>query len=114
MVNGAHYDFCGTITNIEGKKVYYKEDLPFNKVDKTTNDFDDHIFFVPSKPSAGVVPIVTIAFATGIDTKAVGKSSFGGGRNNVAGGDYSFVAGRNNLASYCAAALGLSTQAKGR
>lgn len=114
MVNGAHYDFCGVITNIEGKKVYYEEDLPFNKVDKATNDFDDHIFFVPSKPNAGAVQIVTIAFATGIDTKAAGKSSFGGGRNNVAGGDYSFVAGRNNLASYCAAALGLNTQAKGR
>ena len=114
MVNGAHYDFCGTITNIEGKKVYYEEDLPFNKVDKTTNDFDDHIFFVPSKPDVGVVNIVTIAFATGVNTKAAGKASFGAGRDNVAGGDYSFVAGRNNLASYCAAALGLNTQAKGR
>jgi len=114
MVNGAHYDFCGTITNIEGKKIYYEEDLPFNKVDKTTNDFDDHIFFVPSKPDVGVVDIVTIAFANGIGTKAAGKASCGGGRNNIAGGDYSFVAGRNNLASYCAAALGLNTQAKGR
>lgn len=114
MVNGAHYDFCGTITNIEGKKVYYEEDLPFNAVDTTTNNVDDHIFFVPSKPDVGAVNIITIAFATGLRTKAPGKGSFGAGRDNVAGGDYSFVAGRNNLAAYCAAALGLNTQAKGR
>lgn len=114
LVNGAHYDFCGTISRIKGNKIWYNEDLPFNTVDKTTNDLDDHIFFVPSKPDVGIVNIVTIAFATGDGTKAVGYASFCAGRDNISGGDYSFVAGRNNLASYCAAAFGLNTQAKGR
>lgn len=114
IVNGAHHDFCGTIVKKEGNKIYYQEDLPFNVVDKTTNDDDDHVFFVPSKPDIGPVKIVAISFATGIGTKAAGKASFGAGRLNVAGGDYSFVACRENMASYCSTALGLRSKALGR
>ncbi len=114
ILNGPAYDFCGYISQVEGNKIYYEDDLPFNVLDTSSGKSLDHIFFVPSKPHLGLVTIVTNAYATGIGAKATGKTSFASGMDTIAGGGHSVVGGRRTYASYCSTAFGLDTYAKGR
>ena len=115
LVNGSHYDLCGTIGAVDGNIITYNEEsLGFDTISELSAlDYDDYTFAVPGQPNVGVIQVAKEAYAFGVDNKATGIGAYVEGRGNRGIGNYCHVEGRDNLAHYGAHAEGRENEALG-
>lgn len=98
VINGAHYCYCATISEIQNNVITYSGDLGFSSFEEDAN-LDGHILYIPSKPEVGVVTLGNAAFVAGEGNKGNGRGVFIGGVGGE-GAAYATVGGKNNRAGY--------------
>ena len=112
IINFSHYVLCGEITAIQNNVISYKDDLPFNKIEKDIDD-DAYAFWVPTKPEVGIVLPFDYATVGGNDSKATGRWSTAFGYHNIAADNFATAFGNDNIAGYSAFAVGKDSKALG-
>lgn len=109
-----NYDFCGTVTWVEGSgsTLLFVTGFPDGllPLDGTTTEY---IWF-PEKPNLnGDVDLGTAAHAEGYNTKAIMIGAHTEGYNTIAAGKYAHAEGNSTIATYGSHSEGRDTQALG-
>lgn len=115
IINGNHYDLCGTISAINNNIITYSEKtLGFTSCNGDLSEVDEYTLRVPLKPNNGEIQITHYATAFGRQNNAAGQYSFSEGRQNNSYGNYSHTEGKKTKAAYAAHAEGNETEANGQ
>ena len=117
LVNDAHFDLCGTITQINGNEITYSQEagkeFTFSSIAADSGQAG-YSFYVPSKPTVGTILLFDSSEVSGTSNKSVGRASHSEGRGNLSAGDYAHTEGRENTAVYASHAEGFKTKATGQ
>lgn len=115
--NNSKYAFCAKIKYISNSYIRASvtfDSLPFTELYSDAENDIDHIVFVPTKPTAGVVDTAYAPTAFGFNNKSSGSAAFTAGRDNVVGSDYGAAVGRQNKVGYGSFASGWGNDAHHR
>lgn len=112
IINDNYYILLATIANITNNRITFSGDIGFTTFYED-DEIDGHTFYVPSKPTIGIVTIGNYIFTEGLNNVGAGKCSYAEGRNNISAAAYAHTEGNSNTAGFNAHAEGFKTRAIG-